>query len=343
MLRVHDLGLARREAEEGGVEEVGAVERPLGAHVTPAPARSAGSTPAAISSSSLKVAIDSTPSRRLRQNASASPAPGKRAARPDHGDARGGPRRMRASGSLIAISCLAPSCAVPAGPVIGARPGPAGPAAAPAAPTRGAPRCGRAPPACRSTCCSGAGAPAPRLRARPSIVGCRNRSTTGISRPSAWRSRAERMAIFSEVPPAVKKLSWTPICSTPQHLAPDGGDRPLEVVARRDVGHRGGVLRRRQGRAVELAAGGPGSSASSTNTWGTMSSGSSALQVLAQLLLGRAAGRPAAPSGARHHVPDQALLARHVLARRHHGLAHAGMADERRLDHAAARCAYPAP
>jgi hypothetical protein len=33
VLRVHDLGLARGEAEEGGVEAVGLLQRPLGPHV----------------------------------------------------------------------------------------------------------------------------------------------------------------------------------------------------------------------------------------------------------------------------------------------------------------------
>ena len=118
----------------------------------------------------------------------------------------------------------------------------------------------------------------------------------------------------------------------PQDLAPDGADRPLEVVARRHVGGlRGADLPRRRagprGRACRWRS--PAAAGSSTKVQGTMYSGS-----VSRRKARSSADRPAAPAPAgRHHVADQALLARHVLPRQHHRRARsAGWRSERRLD-----------
>ena len=85
VLRVDDLGLARAEAEERGVEEVDVLEH------APARARTGGSQQPRVdarggSSSSVKNVIDSTPRRRLCQSCARSAAPGKRPAMPDDRD-----------------------------------------------------------------------------------------------------------------------------------------------------------------------------------------------------------------------------------------------------------------
>ena len=67
MLRIHDLGFARAEAEEAASNELDAVEDAAGLDVARIVDERRGSTPAASSSSSEKSEIDSTPSRRLRQ------------------------------------------------------------------------------------------------------------------------------------------------------------------------------------------------------------------------------------------------------------------------------------
>ncbi len=142
---------------------------------------SSGSTPEASSSSSEKKLIDSTPSRRLCQNAPTSSAPGKRPAMPTIA--------MRRSST-------------------GTAPGPSGRAVAMA----------RAAAVALARAGAGRGAAAPfssRMPASVYTVGASKSITVGTAMPKRFFTRASICSATRELPPRSKKLSLVPTGSMP--------------------------------------------------------------------------------------------------------------------------------
>ena len=144
--------------------------------------------------------------------------------------------------------------------------------------------------------------------------------------PAACRTREITCTASSECPPSSKKLSWRPTRSTPQHLGPDLGQRLLDLALRRLVAARarsaspsgaGSALR------SSLPFGVSGSASSRTKAAGTMYSGSRS----ARCARSASHVQPRSSADAVRHQP---LVARRVLARQHHRLAHAADARSSR-------------
>ncbi len=194
MLRIHDRGVVRREAEEAGVEDLDVVEHaPRAARSADSPSSAAG-TPAARSSRVAEATrIDSTPSRTFRQNSSTSRGAGEAARHADDGDVGGreGCRAFAAGHQVIRLLHHRPVACGAAAPRVAPRPAWHRPAAVP---RRRRPR-----QECRE---GGNGREAEQ-------VGERERALRQHS-----RSRRCTCTASSEWPPRSKKLSSRPTCGS---------------------------------------------------------------------------------------------------------------------------------
>ncbi len=98
MLRIHDRGIARTQPEERRIEAIDVIQDrrcPDVVRIFQAPPVYA---PAAINCSSPSALIDSTPSRRFRQNSRIVARSGKSARHPNYGD--------RGAGKMFSVSLI---------------------------------------------------------------------------------------------------------------------------------------------------------------------------------------------------------------------------------------------
>ena len=173
------------------------------------------------------------------------------------------------------------------------------------------------------------------------MVGESNRAMTETWWPIFSWSRLISTAPSIELPPSSKKLSSTPTCSTPHHLAPEARQEFLQGRARRDVGPGGrGPLdgRRGQGPAVHLAAGGAGQGRERDERGRHHVLGQAILQVASQRLGGErlAVGIP-------DDVGDQPRRARGARVHGDGRLAHRRDGSAGRIPPRPARCGSRGP
>ena len=155
-----------------------------------------------------------------------------------------------------------------------------------------------------------------RVRARSASTGVREQPASGSSTPSTCRTRDMTRAASSEWPPSSKKSSRRPTRSTPSTSAQMPASASLRLAR---AAPRSRASRRHRPPARAAPCGPP-------CRWASAAARRAARTPPAPCTPAAPlrAGAPAAASASAvaHDVGHQPLVARHVLARQHHGLAH---------------------